>query len=145
MEEVTEWRYRRRGTQLSLAEIRDDGPAEPSRYSATTPPPCRPCREPQSALAPSALNIESEARRSAVASRLGRLTGLGGAAAWPCGGPSWCCPEQTDRGCKGNPCRLAPFPLAAPVISTARTSRSSTGSRPETSAAWLDSALEGGG
>src|SRR6202040_4177881 len=49
------------------------------------------------------------------------------------------------RGCKGNPCRLAPFPLAAPVISTARTSRSSTGSRPETSAAWLDSALEGGG
>src|ERR1700730_11423953 len=66
MEEVTEWRYRRRGTQLPLAEIRDDGPAEPSRYSATTPPPCRPCREPQSALAPSALDIESERSRSGI-------------------------------------------------------------------------------
>src|ERR1700730_9831985 len=71
MEEVTEWRYRRRGTQLSLAEIRDDGPAEPSRYSATTPPPCRPCREPQSALAPSALDIESERSRSGIKTKLG--------------------------------------------------------------------------
>src|SRR5262249_38413876 len=59
------WRYCQRGSQLSLTEIRDDGPAEPPRHGAATPSPRRPPRQPQSALAAAVSGIESKQSRSA--------------------------------------------------------------------------------
>jgi len=41
---------RRRSAQISLAEIRADGSAEPPRQRAVAPPPCRPARKPRRAL-----------------------------------------------------------------------------------------------
>jgi hypothetical protein len=59
-----EERHRQRGSQLSLTAIRHDGPAEPSRYGAATPPPCRPARKPRSALVPAAVGVGQSSRDS---------------------------------------------------------------------------------
>src|SRR6202035_3483005 len=60
------WRHRERSPQLFVTRIRDDGQAEPSRYCAAAPPPCRPARKPRSALAPAALSAERAVRAVGV-------------------------------------------------------------------------------
>ena len=47
-----------------LTAIRHDGPAEPSRHGAATPPPCRPARKPRSALVPAAVGVGQSSRDS---------------------------------------------------------------------------------